>query len=107
MLIRLGCKTFLNLCTRCDLLYVLGPVRGIAEGHEGAVGQDCAHDHKTEQRKQRSRNIHKENTHKYIQPTNQISASNDIATRFNAYGKKLITGFAKVCQIFERYQKLC
>lgn len=35
-----------------DLLNILGPVWRVAKRHEGAVGQNGAHDHKTEHRGQ-------------------------------------------------------
>lgn len=36
--------------TAADLLYILGPVRGITEGHESTVGQDGEHDQHAEHR---------------------------------------------------------
>ncbi len=69
---RLNCKVWLQNCVN-DVTYstFLAQSGGIAEGHEGAVGQDCAHDHKTEHCEQQSRNIHKEDTetHKYCMYT--------------------------------------
>ena len=32
-----------------DLLHILGPVRGLAQGHEPTVGQDSEHDNHAEQ----------------------------------------------------------
>lgn len=34
-----------------DLLYILGPFRGITEGHESTVGQDGEHDQHAEHRR--------------------------------------------------------
>lgn len=35
---------------RADLLYILGPFRGVTEGHESTVGQDGEHDQYAEHR---------------------------------------------------------
>lgn len=46
-------KAFLQSKIRenADLLYILGPFRGITEGHESTVGQDGEHDQHAEHRR--------------------------------------------------------
>ena len=58
-------KPFLQsrLRENAHLLYILGPFRGIAEGHESTVGQDGEHDQHAEHRGDRVKEKLTEQTH--------------------------------------------